>query len=71
MDPVTHAAGCLINISNGQIAQTNVNVDRALEVGREQLKQSEASWPDEFYNTLFDTPLLKGRNVYLLVRVQS
>ena len=52
MDPVTHAAGCLINIPNGQIAQPNVNVDRALEVGREQLKQFEASWPDGFYNTL-------------------
>ena len=52
MDPVTHAAGCLINISNGQIAQPNVNVDRALEIGREQLKQFEASWPDGFYNTL-------------------
>ena len=52
MDPVTHAAGCLINISNDQIAQPNVNVDRELEVGREQLKQFEASWPDRFYNTL-------------------
>ena len=28
MDPVTHAAGCLVNIlSNGQIAQPNVNVE--------------------------------------------
>ena len=52
MDPVTHAAGCLLNISNGQIAQPNVNIDRALEVCREQLKQFEASWPDGFYNTL-------------------
>ena len=52
MDPVTHAAGCLINISNGQIAHPNVNVDKALEVGLEQLKQFEASWPDGFYNTL-------------------
>ena len=52
MYPVTHAAGCLINISNGQIAQPNVNVDRALEVGREQLKQFEALWPAGFYNTL-------------------
>ena len=25
MDPVTHATGCLMNISNGQIAQPNVN----------------------------------------------
>ena len=42
MDPVTHATGCLMNISNGQIAQPNVNVDRALEVGRGQLKQFDS-----------------------------
>ena len=36
----------------GKIAQPNVNVDSALEVGREQLKQFEASWPDVFCNTL-------------------
>ena len=48
MDPVTHAAGCLISISNGQIAQTNINVDKALDVGRGQFKQCEASWPDSY-----------------------
>ena len=42
----------MINISNGKIAQPNVNVDSALEVGREQLKQFDASWPDGFCNTL-------------------
>ena len=42
----------MINISNGKIAQPNVNVDSALAVGREQLKQFEASWPDGFCNTL-------------------
>ena len=42
MDPVTHATGCLMNISNGQIAQPNVNVDRALEVGCGQLKQFDS-----------------------------
>ena len=52
MDPVTHVAGCLLNISNGQIAQPNVNADKALEVGSEQLMQFEASWPEGFYNTL-------------------
>ena len=52
MDPVTHVAGCLFNISNGQIAKPDVNVDRALEVGSEQLTQFEASWPDGFYNKL-------------------
>ena len=43
-----NAAGCLMNISNGEIAQTNVNVDKALEVGRGQLKQFDASWPDSY-----------------------
>ena len=38
-----------LNWSN---SQPNINIDRALEVCREQLKQFEASWPDGFYNTL-------------------
>ena len=41
MDPATHMAGCLLSISNGQIAQPYVNVDRAPEVGSEQLIQFE------------------------------
>ena len=48
MDPVTHVAGCLLNISNGQRAKPDVNVDRALEVGSEQLTQFEASWSEGF-----------------------
>ena len=52
MDPVTHLAGCLLNISNGQIAKPDVNVDRALHVGSEQLTQFEASWPEGFHNKL-------------------
>ncbi len=52
MDPVTHAAGCLLNISNGQIAQPNVNIDRALEVCREQLKRFEVSWQTDLQHTL-------------------
>ena len=51
MDPVTHATGCLMNIIlNGQIAQPNVNVDRALAVRRRQLKQFVASWPDCYFD---------------------
>ena len=30
LDSVTHVTGCLINISTGQIAQPNVNVDREI-----------------------------------------
>ena len=52
MDPVTHVAGCFLNISSGQLAQPNVNVDRAMERGAEQLIQFEASWPEGFYSSL-------------------
>jgi hypothetical protein len=52
LDPTSHADGGLLNISTGQLAQSNVNVDRALEVGADQLKQFEASWPDGFYTSL-------------------
>lgn len=52
MDPGTHDSGCLLNISNGQIAQPNVNVDKALEIGKEQLTQFESSWPNGFYSPL-------------------
>ena len=52
LDPGSHAQGCLLNISTGQLAQPNVNVDRALEIGTEQLKQFEASWPEGFYTSL-------------------
>ena len=52
MNPSTHKSGCLLNISNGPIAQPNVNVDRALEIGQEQLAQFEASWPKGFYEPI-------------------
>ena len=37
MDPDSHEDGVLLNISTGQIAQPEVNVDRSLEIGKEQL----------------------------------
>ena len=52
MNPVTHVAGSLLNISSGQLAQPNVNVDKALDIGTRQLTQFEASWPEGFYNSL-------------------
>ena len=52
MDPTTHEAGCLLNISSGQLAQPNVNVDKAVDIGANQLIQFEALWPEGFYNSL-------------------
>jgi len=37
MDPDTHVTGSLLNIWSGQVAQPNVNVDRALDIGSEQM----------------------------------
>jgi len=39
-------------ISNGQLAQPNVNVDKAVEIGADQLIQFEALWPEGFYSSL-------------------
>jgi len=33
MDPDTHVTGSLLNIWSGQVAQPNVNVDGALDMG--------------------------------------
>ena len=37
MDPDAHETGSLLNIWSGQVAQPNVNVDRALDIGAEQM----------------------------------
>lgn len=52
MDPDTHVTGSLLNIWSGQVAQSNVNVDRALDIGIEQMIQFERSWPEGFYTSL-------------------
>ena len=52
LDPATHEGGCLLNISNGQLAQPHVNVDKAVEIGANQLIQFEALWPEGFYSPL-------------------
>ena len=49
MDPDLHEDGVLLNISTGQIAQPEVNVDRSLEIGKEQLNDFETTWPEGFY----------------------
>jgi len=48
MDPDSHEAGFLLNISTGQIAQPAVNVDCSVDIGKKQLKQFESTWPEGF-----------------------
>ena len=54
LDPVPYEAGALLKISSGQIAQSNGNVDRPVDIGAEQLTKFEESWPhtDSFYSSL-------------------
>ncbi|KAL8566826.1 hypothetical protein ACOMHN_052224 [Nucella lapillus] len=52
MDPDSHPDGALMNIVTGAIAQQDVNIDRALILGQEQVEASESSWPEGFYNLL-------------------
>ena len=52
MHPVSHESGNLLNISTGLLAQPNVNIDMALDIGTEELVKFEASWPEGFYSTL-------------------
>ena len=39
----------VINIAIKKIAQDNVNVDKAVELGSKQMKQFENSWPKNFH----------------------
>ena len=43
MDPDSHEAGALLNISIGQIAQPAVNVDCSVTIGRDQINQFETT----------------------------
>lgn len=52
MDPDSHPDGALMNVVTGAIAQQDVNIDRALILGQEQMEASESSWPEGFYNPI-------------------
>ena len=66
MDPATHVAGYLLSISNSQIDQPYVNVDRAPEVGSEQLMQFEG-----LHNTLSKQVVTFDKNKRLSVGENS
>ena len=52
MDPDSHVDGALLNIVTGAVAPQNVNVDRAMTFGQEQMEALESSWFEGFYNTI-------------------
>ena len=68
MDPDSHEDEVLLNISTGQIAQPEVNVDRSLEIGKEQLNDFETTWPEGFYCRLSKHVVtFESRNKHALV----
>ena len=51
LQPNGHPKG-LINIVTGKVAPESVNVDRSVQIGTQQMREYEASWPDGFHKPL-------------------
>ena len=47
LDPAKHPP-TIVNIVNGQIAAESVNIDNAIELGTQAMKQYESKWPEGF-----------------------
>ena len=52
MGPDSHPDGALLNVVTGAVAPQDVNIDRAVTLGQEQMEALESSWPEGFYNTI-------------------
>ena len=52
MDPDSHPDGALLNVVTGAVAPQDVNIDRAVTLGQEQMEALESSWPEGLYNTI-------------------
>ena len=51
LDPDEHESG-IVNIITGKVCVHSVNVDCAVDIGREQMKAFHSSWPDGFHGTI-------------------
>ena len=52
MNSEEHEGGKLLNIVNGQLADSTINLDQSLEIGKSQLTKLRSSWPSGFYGTI-------------------
>ena len=52
MNPGEHPADRVVNISSGKIAPGEINLERALDVGKLQMIQFENGWPENFYDPI-------------------
>ena len=55
LDSASHPDGGLIHISTGEVAPTECNVDRAVSLGTDQMRQFKYDWPGSFYSKLSKT----------------
>ena len=53
LNPDDHPLGSIINIAIGRIASTEVNVDEALQTGKDQIKTFQTEWPKTYYSMIF------------------
>ncbi|KAG0720169.1 hypothetical protein GWK47_006923 [Chionoecetes opilio] len=51
LDTSSHPEG-IVNIATGLVSPSNVNVDRALQIGSQQMNKFEVGWPTNFHATL-------------------
>jgi hypothetical protein len=49
MDPNSHDVGALLGILTGHIVQLEVNTDSTVEIGQDEIKQFETTWPEGLY----------------------
>ena len=52
LNPDAHPPGSIINIATGKIASAEVNVDEALQTGKDQMTTFQTGWPETFYNKI-------------------
>ena len=51
LDPDKHESG-IVNIITWKVCVHSVNVDCAVDIGREQMETFHSSWPDGFHGTI-------------------
>ena len=51
LDPEQHPE-TIINIVNGMIGPSSVNIDKAIDIGTRQMKEFERKLPDNFYESI-------------------
>ena len=51
IDPRNHPSG-IVNVTSGLMSPNTVNVDKSLEIGKEQMGDFESGWPETFHGTL-------------------